>query len=64
MDIADYTPQIDLWDYKLVTDSYAGESLTFFSDQARNVRVMLIMDGDENFSIYAFNSQTANLSCQ
>ena len=60
VDIADYTPQIDLWDYKLVTDSYAGESLTFFSDQARNVRVMLIMDGDENFSIYAFNSQTAN----
>ena len=60
VDIADYTPQIDLWDYKLVTDSYAGESLTFFSDQARNVRVMLIMDDDENFSIYAFNSQTAN----
>lgn len=60
VDIADYTPQIDLWDYKLVTDSYAGESLTFFSDQARNVRVMLIMDGDENFSIYAFNSQTSN----
>lgn len=60
VDIADYTPQIDLWDYKLVTDSYAGESLTFFSDQARNVRVMLIMDADENFSIYAFNSQTAN----
>ena len=29
VDIADYTPQIDLWDYKLVTDSYAGESLTF-----------------------------------
>lgn len=60
VDIADYTPQIDLWDYKLVTDSYAGESLTFFSDQARNVRVMMIMDGDENFSIYAFNSQTSN----
>ena len=60
VDIADYTPQIDLWDYKLVTDSYAGESLSFFSDQARNVRVMLIMDGDENYSIYAFNSQTAN----
>ena len=60
MDIADYTPQIDLWDYKLVTDSYAGGVLDIFSDQARNVRVMLIMDGDENFSIYAFNSQTAN----
>ena len=60
VDIADYTPQIDLWNYKLVTDSYAGESLTFFSDQARNVRVMLIMDADENFSIYAFNSQSAN----
>lgn len=55
LDISDYEPQIELWNYKLVTDEYLGENLTFFTDQSRTVRVMLTMDADQNFYLLAFN---------
>ena len=54
VDLADYEPDMRLWDYRLVTDAYINQSLTYFTDHQRNVRVVLVMDERENFFLYAF----------
>lgn len=58
VDLTDYEPNMSLWNYKLVTDTYVNRNLTYFSDEARNVRVLLTMDENENFSLYAFQKDT------
>lgn len=58
LDLSDYEPEIDLWNYKLVTDEYMGENLTFFTDQERNIRIMLTMDADQNFYLLAYQKGT------
>lgn len=58
VDLADYEPDIKLWNYKLVTDTYIEQNLTYFSDEDRNIRVLLTMDKSENFSLYAFKENT------
>lgn len=58
VDLADYEPDIKLWNYKLVTDTYIDQNLTYFSDKDRNIRVLLTMDKSENFSLYAFKENT------
>lgn len=55
VDIADYTPELMLWDYKLITDQYRGETFTYLTDQTRNIRVMLTMDEAENYYLFAFD---------
>lgn len=58
VDLADYEPELVLWDYRLVTDTYFGENLTYFSDRDKNVRVLLTMDDKESFSLLAFKEDT------
>lgn len=58
VDLADYEPEMKLWDYRLVTDAYINQSLTYFTDHQRNVRVVLVMDERENFFLYAFEKTT------
>lgn len=58
VDLADYEPDMKLWDYKLVTDTYVNQNLTFFTDDDRNVRVLLTMDQNESFSFLAFREDT------
>lgn len=58
VDLADYEPVIELWDYKVVTAGYRGQSLTFLSDQGRNIRVILTMDERKDFYLFAFQEET------
>jgi len=58
VDLADYEPGLELWDYKVVTAGYGGENLTFLSDQGRNIRVILTMDERKDFYLFAFKEET------
>lgn len=58
IDLADYEPDIELWDYKVVTDSYMDRHLTFLSDQSRNIRVLLTMDEKKDIYLFAFKEDT------
>lgn len=58
IDLADYEPGLDLWDYKVVTDSYGNRNLTFLTDQGRNIRVILTMDERKDFYLFAFVEDT------
>ena len=54
VDLADYEPAIELWDYKVVTAGYGGRDLTFLTDQGRNIRVILTMDERKDFYLLAY----------
>ena len=54
IDLADYEPAIELWDYKVVTAGYGGRDLTFLTDQGRNIRVILTMDERKDFYLLAY----------
>lgn len=58
VDLVDYEPNVVLWDYKLVTGRYQGEDLTYISDNARNVRVVLMVDEQGAFRLYAYKEDT------
>lgn len=58
VDLADYEPSLELWDYKVVTAGYGGQNLTFLSDQGRNIRVILTMDDKKDFYLFAFQEKT------
>ncbi len=60
VDLADYEPAVELWDYKVVTAGYGGRSLTFISDQGRNIRVILTMDERKDFYLFAFQEETGS----
>lgn len=58
IDMVDYEPDVALWDYTLVTGSYQEETFTYISDQGRNVRVVLMMDGSGSPHLYAYKEET------
>ena len=58
IDMVDYEPDITLWDYTLVTGSWHEEIFTYISDQGRNVRVVLMMDGSGSPHLYAYKEDT------
>ena len=60
IDMADYEPDIMLWNYTLVTGSYQGKDFTYLSDQARNIRVALMMNGEGKLHLYAYNADSNN----
>lgn len=60
IDIADYEIPTELWDYKIVTDSYNDGTFTFLTDNARNIRVILTMDESGNVFLYAYRADTGN----
>ena len=57
IDMVDYEPDVALWDYTLVTGSYQEETFTYISDQGRNVRVVLMMDGSGSPHLYAYKEE-------
>lgn len=58
IDMADYEPDMTLWDYTLVTGSYQEDTFTYISDQGRNIRVVLMMDESEGLHLYAYKADT------
>ncbi|MCR5848963.1 MAG: ABC transporter permease [Lachnospiraceae bacterium] len=56
VDMADYTPDINIWDYKLITDLYMGVDMTYITDNAMNVRVIPAMDSNGKYTILAYNT--------
>jgi len=58
IDMADYEPDILLWNYTLVTGSYQEKDFTYISDQGRNIRVALMMNGDGNLRLYAYKADS------
>lgn len=60
VDIADYEVKTELWDYKIVTDTYNDGTLTFLTDNARNIRVILTVDDSNNVYLYAYRADTGH----
>lgn len=60
VDIADYEVKTELWDYKVVTDTYNDGTLTFLTDNARNIRVILTVDDSNNVYLYAYRADTGH----
>ena len=58
IDLADYEPDIELWDYKVITAGYEGENLTFLSDSGRNIKVILTMDEKKDFYLFAYQEES------
>ncbi len=61
VDMADYTPELNIWDYKLITDSYMGVDMTYISDREMNVRVIPAMDSNGKYTILAYNTGNGEL---
>ena len=57
IDLADYEPVIELWDYKVVTAGYGDQNLTFLTDSGRNIRVILTMDERKDFYLFAYREE-------
>ena len=60
IDMADYEPDITLWDYTLVTGSYLEDTFTYISDKGRNIRAVLTMDENGSLRLYAYRADTHN----
>ncbi len=60
VDLADYEPDIELWDYKVLTAGYEGKNLTFLSDNGRNIRVILTMDEKKDFYLFAYQEENGS----
>ena len=57
IDLADYEPVIELWDYRVVTAGYGEQNLTFLTDSGRNIRVILTMDERKDFYLFAYREE-------
>ena len=57
IDLADYEPVIELWDYRVVTAGYRDQNLTFLTDSGRNIRVILTMDERKDFYLFAYREE-------
>lgn len=58
IDIADYDIPAELWNYKIITDTYNDGTFTFLTDNARNIRVILTMDDNGDIFLYAYRADT------
>lgn len=60
-----YVPDIATWDYDTVEDTYDNTSYTFLTNRQNSIRVLYLMDKDENFSMYAYSKENDALyPCQ
>lgn len=53
-DHAQYVPETADWDYRIVTEEYGEEQISFLSNEAGTIRLLYLMDAAENFYPYAY----------
>lgn len=61
VDHSQYIPPSVSWSYRLITDSYGELQLAFLTDQEEDVRLLYLMDGEGEFSLYAYNDDNGLL---
>lgn len=54
VDHAQYVPETVGWEYRIVTEEYGEEKISFLSNEAGNVRILYLMDAAEHFYPYAY----------
>lgn len=54
VDHAQYVPETAGWEYRIVTEEYGEEKISFLSNEAGNVRILYLMDAAEHFYPYAY----------
>lgn len=54
VDHAQYVPETADWDYRIITEEYGEEKISFLSNEAGNVRILYLMDAAEHFYPYAY----------
>lgn len=53
-DHAQYVPETADWDYRIVTEEYGEEQISFLSNEAGTIRLLYLMDAAGNFYPYAY----------
>ncbi len=61
VDVTDYEPDTDLWKYKNSTVTYQGVSLPCISDADENVKVLVAIDENEAYSLFAVSADGNSL---
>lgn len=53
----EYIPETVNWDYRRVPGICCGQQVTFLADAEETVRLLYLMDAEENFYLYAYNGE-------
>lgn len=53
-DHAQYVPETADWDYRIVTEEYGEEKISFLTNESGTIRLLYLMDAAENFEPYAY----------
>ncbi len=57
VDHSQYVPPSADWNYSIWVDSYEGRRISFLTNAERTVRLLYLMDGEENFYLYAYSDE-------
>lgn len=57
VDHSQYVPPSVDWNYSIWVDSYEGRQISFLTNAERSVRLLYLMDGEENFYLYAYSDE-------
>ena len=55
VDTGRYTPDCPLWNYKLTQEVFDEQEMMFLTDQAENIRILPMINAEEEFQLYAYN---------
>ena len=61
VDHSEYIPEVAVWDYEIVKDKYGGATYTFLTNKTHDVRILYLMDGNEEFHMYAYAKEAQAL---
>lgn len=57
VDHSQYVPPSADWNYSIRVDSYEGRQISFLTNAERTVRLLYLMDKEENFYLYAYSDE-------
>lgn len=57
VDHSKYIPEIIDWEHSTVEDEYGNIDYTFMTNKGNEIRILYLMDANENFTMYAYSKE-------
>lgn len=61
VDLKKYQPEKIDWEYQLINGTYQGMEVTWLGNKGGGIKLLYLMDGQENFSLYAYSEEKEQL---
>lgn len=61
VDLKEYQPEQTEWEYQLIDGTYQGMEVTWLGNKGGGIKLLYLMDGQENLSLYAYSEEKEQL---